>query len=87
MITAIAAHVQTTENKEAIIELHKTQLLKSIEVRIKANITAGSYSCLIPTSDYVAPAIDYCKSQLEDLGYEVVFKDSDSFLINWFKGE
>ena len=84
MITALLARTQTTENKEAIIELHKTQLLKNIETTIKANINAGSYRCYISTCDYVSQAIDYCKSKLEDLGYQVSFADNDGFLIDWF---
>lgn len=84
MITALLARTQTTENKEAIIELHRTQLLKNIEITIKANIAAGSYRCFIPTGDYVSQAIDYCKSKLEDLGYRVSFTGSDDFLIDWF---
>lgn len=84
MITAIAARAKTTGNKEAIIEFHKTQLLKNIETTIKANINAGSYRCYIPTSDYVSSAIDYCKSKLEDLGYQVSFTNDDGFLIDWF---
>lgn len=84
MINALAARTQTTENKEAIIELHKTQLLKNIKIKIRANIAAGSYRCYISTCDFVAQAIDYCKSQLEDLGYNVSFTDSDGFLIDWF---